>query len=174
MNEARTLAELEDTQDGNPPIPTDYVTVLDKAAALFGRISDVAVAHEGLALLADPRERRQCRAGLVGVIADLSRLGDAECLRMTGRNPQDERVPDWADYTVLPEFEAAHGNIWPLFSQITAVAEAYESLNFCDPGKNEETRAYLADVFVVLARMGIVECRKWERYEANGRRWENE
>jgi hypothetical protein len=114
---------------------------------------------------------RACSTGNQGLLhADgESGLGDAECHKMAGENPQCEHVPEWDDYTVLPEFEAALGNIWPLFGQIAAVAHAYISLNLCDAAEQKKTRDDLASVFDNLAKMGLDECGKWMRYGADCR-----
>ncbi|GHU17804.1 hypothetical protein FACS189475_02220 [Betaproteobacteria bacterium] len=154
MTELQTIAS----------IPPDYETVLDKSSFLFDQISAIAVAHETLDTLCDSLKVAQLRESLVCAIADLAGLGNAECHKMIGQNPQGE----------LPEFEAALGNIWPLFGQISAVAKAYISLNLCDEDEKEKTRDDLASVFDNLAKTGLKECGKWERFEADCRKQRTE
>jgi hypothetical protein len=145
----------------------NYSTALNRVYAMFDQIAAVAIAHDRLHVHGNAD--RVLREQLARSIGDLAGLGDTACNELVGRNAAGERVQDWADYTALPEFEAALGMIWPLFNQIVAIADAYIPMNRCNPQEQDAARDELMAAVNSLAEMGKGECNKWEEYEADAR-----
>ncbi|GHU17801.1 hypothetical protein FACS189475_02210 [Betaproteobacteria bacterium] len=148
--------------------PSELQSTLSRIHDLFSKIADKACANTSTEILAHLKDRT--RGFLGDSIGELGKQGMYACFKLMGLDENGEAVPGLPDYTTVSFFTAPLNQIISRFTQIMAVAHAFDAMvrdEHLPASGIMALRDELVDVILTLAGMGMVERKKLEMFDVS-------